>query len=140
MYCQGHQQTAGMVHEFEDWSGLRISTLKGAMYGTGSERRSKRAKTDTAKRKSEARPDISHSQIQALGAMDEALDEENTTQLSKKEQEDWQMNLVMMSSQCPICNKKKGNCHFPTHLTPTPPCLECQHTWKPVGIQYKKQT
>ena len=42
-----------------------------------------------------------------------------------------------MSSQCPICNKKKGNCHFPAHLTPTPPCLECQHTWKPAGIKYK---
>jgi len=43
------------------------------MYGTGSERRSERAKTDTAKRKKEAGPDILNPQIQALGAMDEAL-------------------------------------------------------------------
>ena len=47
------------------------------------------------------------------------------------------MNLATMKSQCPICNKKKGTCHVPTHATPTPPCLECQHTWKPVEIQYK---
>ena len=73
-----------VVHEFEDWSGLRISTLKGAMYGTGSERRSERAKMDTAKRKREARPDILNPQIQALGAMDEALDEDNTAQISKR--------------------------------------------------------
>ena len=43
-----------VVQEFEDWSGLRISTPKslatGAMHGTGSARRSERAKTDTAKR------------------------------------------------------------------------------------------
>jgi len=103
----------------------------------GSERRSERAKTDTAKRKREAGLDILNPQIQALGAMDEALDEENRAHLSKKGQEDWQMNLATMRSQCPICNKKKGNCHFPTHLTPTPPCLEYQYTWKPVGIQYK---
>ena len=29
------------------------------------------------------------------------------------------------------------NCHFPTHATPTPPCLECQRTWMPAGIQCK---
>jgi len=77
-----------VVHKFEDWSGLRISTPKslatGAMYGTGSERRSERAKMDTAKRKREARPDILNPQIQALGAMDEALDEDNTAQISKR--------------------------------------------------------
>ena len=33
--------------------------------------------------------------------------------------------------------QKKGNCHFPAHLTPTPPCLECQHTWKPACMKYK---
>jgi len=47
-------------------------------------------------------------QIQALGATDEACDEENTTQLSKKGQEDWQMNLATMSSQFPSATKKKG--------------------------------
>ena len=56
-----------VVREFEDWSGLRISTPKslatGAMYGTGSERRSKRAKTDTAKRKREAGPDITRHKL-----------------------------------------------------------------------------
>jgi len=78
------------------------------MYSTGSERRSERAKTNTAKREREARPDVLYPQIQALGAMDEVLDEENTTQASKKGQEDWQMNLATMKSQCPICNKKKG--------------------------------
>jgi len=86
-----------VVHEFEDWSGLRISTPKslatGAMHGTGSARRSERAKTDTAKRKREAGPEILNPQIQALGAMDEALNEENTTKLSKKGQEDWQRNF-----------------------------------------------
>jgi len=46
------------------------------------------------------------------------------------------MNLAMMHRQCPICNKKKGNCHFPTQLHLNPPCLECKHAWKPVGIKY----
>jgi len=42
-----------------------------------------------------------------------------------------------MSSQCPICNKKKGNCHFPTQLHLIPPCLQCKHAWKPSGIKHK---
>jgi len=79
-----------VVHEFEDRSGLRISTSKslatGAMYSTGSARRSERAKTDTAKTRREAGLDILNPQIQALGAMDIALDEKKTTQLSKKGQ------------------------------------------------------
>jgi len=53
------------------------------MYGTRSERRSDWAKTDTAKRKKEAEPDILNPQIWALRAMDEALDAD-TTQLSTK--------------------------------------------------------
>jgi len=130
-----------VIHEFEFWSGLRISIPKslatGAMYGMGLEMRSERAKTDTAKRKREAGPDILNPQIWALGAMDEALDADNTIQLSTKGQEDWQTNLATMSRQCPICNKKKGKCHFPTQLHLNPPCLECQHTWKPAGIKYK---
>jgi len=81
-----------VVHEFDDWSGLLISTCKslamGEMYSTGSERRSERAKTDTVKRKREAGPDILNPQIQALRCMDEALDEDNTAQISKKGQED----------------------------------------------------
>jgi len=56
--------------------------------------------------------------------MDEALDEGNTTQASKKVQEDWQMNLETMKSQCPICNKKKRNSHFPTNVTPSPKHVE----------------
>jgi len=75
-----------VIHKFEFCSGLRISIPKslatGAMYGTGSERRSERAKTDAVKRKREAGPDILNPQIKALGAMDEALDVDNTIQLS----------------------------------------------------------
>ena len=82
-----------VIHEFEFWSGLRISIPKslatGVMYGMGSERRSERAKTDPAKRNREAGPDILNPQIWALGAMDEALDADNTTQPSTKGQEDW---------------------------------------------------
>jgi len=130
-----------VIHEFESWSGLRISIPKslatGAMYGTGSDRCSERAKSDAAKRKRDAGPDILNLQIQALVAMDEALDVDNTTQLSIKSQETWKTNLATMSRQCPICNKKKGNCHFPTQLHLNPPCLECQRTWKPSGIKYK---
>jgi len=87
-----------VIHEFEFWSGLRISIPKslptGAMYGTGSERRSERAKIDAAKRKRDAGPDILNPQIQAVEAMDEALDVDNTTQLNTKGQEAWQMNLA----------------------------------------------
>jgi len=99
-----------VIHEFEFWSRLRISIPKslatGARYGTGLERRLERAKTDAAKRKSDAGPDILKPQIQALGAMDEALDVDNTTQLNTKGQEAWRINLAAMSRQCPICNKK----------------------------------
>ena len=42
------------IHEFESWSGLRISVPKsvatGAMYGTGTTRRQEGAKSDAAKR------------------------------------------------------------------------------------------
>ena len=44
------------------------------MYGTGTTRRQEGAKADTAKRKRDAGPDILNPQIQALEAMDEALD------------------------------------------------------------------
>lgn len=108
-----------------------------AMYGTGSERRSDTAKTDTAKRKREAGPDILDPQIRAIGAMDEALASENSAQESKEGQAEWHTALATMKRQCRICSKKKENCHFPIHITHTPPCLECQHTWKPVGIKYK---
>jgi len=57
--------------------------------------------------------------------MDEALDVDNTTQLSTKGQEAWKMNLAAMSRQCPICNQEKGNFHFPTQLHLNPPCFEC---------------
>ena len=70
-----------VIHEFESWSGLRISIPKsvvtGAMYGTGTTRRQEGAKADAAKRKREAGPDILNildTQIRALEAMDEALD------------------------------------------------------------------
>jgi len=129
-----------VIHEFEFWIGPRISILKslatGAMYGTGTARRQEGAKIDAAKRKRDAGPDIFNPQIQALGAMDDALDANNTAKLSIKGQEAWRINLATMYRQCPICNKKKGNCHFPTKLHLNPPCLECKHAWKPSGIKY----
>ena len=67
-----------VIHEFESWSGLRISIPKsvatGAMYGTGTTRRLEGAKADAAKRKRDAGPDILNPQIRALEAMDEALE------------------------------------------------------------------
>jgi len=80
-----------VIHEFEFWSGLRISIPKslatGAMYSTGTARRQEGAKADAAKRKRDAGPDILNPQIQALGAMDEALDTNNTAKHSIKGQE-----------------------------------------------------
>jgi len=104
------------------------------MYGTGTARRQEGAKADAAKRKKDAGPDILNPQIQALRAMDEALDADK---LCIKGQEAWRINLATMNRQCPICNKKKGNCHFPTQLHLNPPCLERKHAWKPSGIKYK---
>jgi len=89
------------------------------MYGTGA-RRQEGAKADAAKRKRDAGPDNLNPQIQALGAMDEALDADNTAN-SIKGQEAWRINLATMCRQCPICNKKKGNYHFPTQLHLKPP-------------------
>ena len=49
-----------VIHEFEFWSGLRISIPKslatGAMYCTGTARRQEGAKADAAKRKRDAGP------------------------------------------------------------------------------------
>jgi len=121
-----------VIHEFEFWGGLRISIPKslatGAMYGTGTTRRLDRAKTDAVKRKRDAGPDISNPQIQALEAMDEVLEVDNTTKSFTKGQEAWRTNLAAMSRQCPtgIYNRKKGICHFPTQLHFNPPCLECK--------------
>jgi len=133
-----------VIHEFEFWSGLRISTPKslatGAMYGTGTARRQVRAKTDAAKRKRDAGPDILNPQIQALGAMDEASDVDSTAQLNMKGQEAWRINLAAMSRQCPICNKKKGNCHFPPQFHLNPPYLECRHAWKPSESNIRDHT
>ena len=70
-----------MIHEFEAWSGLRISIPKsvvtGAMYGSGTTRRQEGVKADVAKRKRDAGPDILEPQIRALEAMDEALNDNN---------------------------------------------------------------
>jgi len=100
-----------VIHEFESWSGLRISIPKsvatGAMYGTGTTRRQEGAKADAVKRKRDAGPDILNPQIQALEAMDEALDTDNNVNHNIKGQEAWRMNLAMMHRQCPICNKRK---------------------------------
>jgi len=94
------------------------------MYGTGTTRRQEGAKADAAKRKRDAGPDILNPQIRALEAMDEALNTANNVTHNLKGQEAWRMNLAMMHRQCPICNKKKGNCHFPTQLHLNLPCLE----------------
>ena len=129
-----------VIHEFESWSGLRISIPKsvatGAMYGTGTFRRQAAAKADAAKRKRDAGPDILNPQIRALEAMDEALDTDNTTENITKGQEAWRTNLDTMLRQCPICNQTKGVNFFPTQLHINPPCLECKHAWKPSGIKY----
>jgi len=97
-------------------------------------------KEETAKRKRDAGPDIIKPQIQALGAMDEPLDTDNTAKLSTKGQETWRFNLTTMYRQCSVCNKKKGNCHFPTQLHLNPACLECKHAWNPSGIKYNGTT
>ena len=106
------------------------------MYGSGTTRRQEGAKADTAKRKRDASQDVLNPQIRALEAMDEALDTDHNVNHSTKGQEAWRMNLALMHRQCPICNKKKRNCHFPTQLHLNPPCLKCKHAWKPVGIKY----
>jgi len=72
--------------------------------------------------------------------MDEALDTDNTAKLSTKGQETWWFDLTTMYRQCPVCNKKKVNCHFPTQLHLNPPCVECKHAWKPSGIKYNGTT
>ena len=125
-----------VIHEFESWSGLRISIPRsmatGAMYGTGTTRRQAGAKADAAKRKRAAGPDILNPQIRALEAMDEALNTDHNAKHNTKGQEAWRMNLALMHRQCPICNKKKRNRHFPTQLHLNPPCLDCKHAWKQV--------
>ena len=79
-----------VIHEFESWSGLRISIPKsvatGAMYGTGTTRRQEG--TDAARRKRDAGLDILNPQIRALEAMDEALDTDHNTEHNTKGQEE----------------------------------------------------
>jgi len=86
-----------VIHEFESWSGLRISIPKsvvtGAMCGTGTTRRQEGAKADAAKRKRDAGTDILNHQIRALEAMDEALDTDNTTEHNTKGQEAHESNI-----------------------------------------------
>jgi len=126
-----------VIHEFESWSGLRISIPKsvatGAMYGTGTTRRQERAKADAAKRKRDAGPDILNPQIRALEASDDALDTDHNANHSTKGQEARRMNLALMHRQCPICIQKKGNCHFPTQLHLNPLCLDCKHAHRTCG-------
>ena len=116
-----------VIHEFESWSGLRISIPKsvvtGAMYGTGTTRRQAGAKADEVKRKRDAGPHFLNPQIRALEAMDEALDTDKTTEHNTKGQEAWRMNLAMMHRQCPICNQKKGISFFRHNYISTYPAL-----------------
>jgi len=110
------------------------------MYGTGTTRRQDGAKGEAKKMKRDAGSDISKPQIQALEAMDDALEKDNTAQLITKGQEAWRFNLATMHKQCPVCQKKKGHCHFPTQPYLNTPCLECKLAWKPSGIQYNGMT
>jgi len=52
------------------------------MYGTGTARRQEGAKAEATKRERDAGPDILKLQIQALEAMDDALENDNTAKLS----------------------------------------------------------
>ena len=108
------------------------------MYGTGTARRQEGAKAEATKRKRDTGPDKLKPQIQALEAMDEALDSGNTAQLRTKGQEAWRFNLATIYRQGPVCNKKKGHCHFPTQPHLNPPCLDCKHAWEPSGIKYNR--
>jgi len=69
-YVCSNCTTCSVIHEFEAWSGLRISIPKsvvtGAMYGSGTTRRQDGVKADVAKRKRDAGPDILEPQIRAL--------------------------------------------------------------------------
>ena len=76
-----------VIHEFESWSGLRISIPKSVATGTGTTRRQERAKVDAAKRKRDAGPDILNPQIRALKAMDEALDTDHNAKHNTNGQE-----------------------------------------------------
>jgi len=133
-----------VINEFEFWSGLRISIPKslatGAMYGTGLARRQERAKTDAAKRKRDAGPDILNPQFQALGAMDEALDAENTAQLDTKGQKAWRINLASMTRHCPICNKKKETATSQNNSTSTHPAWNANIRGNPQESNVKEQT
>jgi len=105
-----------VIHEFESWSGLRISIPKslaaGAMYGTGTASRQEGAKAEATKIKRDVGPDILNPQIQALGAMDEALDNDNNAKLSTKGQEAWRFNLATMYRQCPVCGVSRAKMLF----------------------------
>ena len=68
--------------------------------------------------------------------MDDALEKDYTSKLITKGQQAWRFNLATTHRQCPICNKKKGDCYFPTQLHLNPPCLEYKHAWKPSEIKY----
>ena len=84
----------------------------GAMYGTPTARRQEGAKVEATKRKRDAGPDTLKPQIQALGAMDEALDNDNTAKLSTKGQEAWRFNLATMYRQCPVCGVSRAKMLF----------------------------
>ena len=100
-----------VIHEFESWSGLRISIPKsvaiGAMYGTGTTRRQEGAKADAAKRKRDTGPDILTPQIRALEAMDDALGTDYNTNHNTKGQEAWRMNLALCTDNVPSATKRK---------------------------------
>ena len=71
------------------------------MYGTGTSSRQEGAKAEATKSKRDVDSDILNPQIQALGAMDEVLDNDNNAKLSTKGQEDWRFNLATMDKTMP---------------------------------------
>jgi len=121
-----------VIHEFESWSGLQISIPKSlatrAMYGTGTVRRQEGANVEAKKRKRDAGPDILEPQIQALEAMDDALDEDNTSKLTTKGQEAWRFNLATIHRQCPVCQKKERKLPL-SDTTPRKPTLPGMQTF-----------
>jgi len=92
------------------------------MYGTGTAGRQEGAKGSAKQRKRDAGPDILKPQIQALKAMDDALDKDNTSKLITKGQEAWRFNLATMHRQCPTCQKKERKLPL-SHTTPPKPTL-----------------
>jgi len=129
VYCQGCQQTAGRSSRVRGPERAPHLNLKVASHGSNVQHWIGKAIREGKNRHSqdEKRSRTRHIKSPNPGPRGHGYSirrkKDHTTK--QKRTKDWQMNLATMSSQCSICNKKKGNCHLPAHLTPTPSCLEC---------------